>query len=289
MRVQKNPINGHCAPRAANQTLALHCRGDKLPEDVTNGCEDPPHVDKQSSRTTKDAPFKTQRNDLIRSPRVNLHQGIRITARAILFDMDGTLLCSRGRIEMIWRTWAQRVLADPNEVVRFIDGRRAIDVVRRFAPTRDPEAEARVVTQMGVAATSALTPVRGALEFVCSIKSDQWAVVTSAAKGLAERWLALSGFPTAPILIGAEEVNVGKPDPQCYTMAMERLGVHPADALIFEDSDPGLQAALASKGRVVAVGPTRPQSYGGDLDWIEDFAGLMVSSMEDGTLMIGQA
>ena len=54
-------------------------------------------------------------------------------------------------------------------------------------------------------------------------------------------------------MIFGEEVAHGKPDPECYTTIIKRLGISPSECLIFEDSDAGIQAAEASGASVEKV------------------------------------
>lgn len=53
--------------------------------------------------------------------------------------------------------------------------------------------------------------------------------------------------------LGAEDYPRGKPDPAPYTTAAERLGVHAADCLVFEDSSAGVCSAKAAGMTVVAL------------------------------------
>jgi beta-phosphoglucomutase len=61
-----------------------------------------------------------------------------------------------------------------------------------------------------------------------------------------------------PVLVCLEDVNRGKPDPEGYLLALELLGAEAADAVAFEDSEPGVDAARAAGIRCVAVLGTLP-------------------------------
>ena len=71
-----------------------------------------------------------------------------------------------------------------------------------------------------------------------------WAVVTSAEKSLAEVRLRAVDLPIPKVLISADLVHKGKPDPECYLMAAGYLGVSPAECLVFEDAPAGILSAL---------------------------------------------
>lgn len=54
-------------------------------------------------------------------------------------------------------------------------------------------------------------------------------------------------------IISGDDVLNPKPDPECFTKAMESAGVTPAETMIFEDSEIGLQAARASGAAVIRI------------------------------------
>ncbi|MGN7997990.1 HAD family hydrolase [Sphingomonas sp. 22176] len=61
--------------------------------------------------------------------------------------------------------------------------------------------------------------------------------------------------------LSAEHVQRGKPDPAIYNLAMEKLGVTPAETLILEDNDHGIQAARASGAHLMTIGTTNDVTY----------------------------
>lgn len=79
-----------------------------------------------------------------------------------------------------------------------------------------------------------------------------WAVVTSADRRLARARLGAAGIDP-PVLVTAEDVTAGKPDPEGYLAAARALGVPPAHCLVVEDSEPGLLAGRAAGARTAAL------------------------------------
>jgi sugar-phosphatase len=63
-------------------------------------------------------------------------------------------------------------------------------------------------------------------------------------------------------MVTAEEVKRGKPDPEGFLLAAQRLGVHIEECLVFEDSTAGVAAAKAAGARVAIVGGHVPESEG---------------------------
>jgi beta-phosphoglucomutase len=58
------------------------------------------------------------------------------------------------------------------------------------------------------------------------------------------------------VIVGAEEVSKGKPDPEVFLLSARKLGVEPDACAAFEDSNPGIRAALAAGMRVVGIATT---------------------------------
>jgi HAD superfamily hydrolase (TIGR01509 family) len=78
--------------------------------------------------------------------------------------------------------------------------------------------------------------------------------------------LGLEPFFSA--IVTAEDVKRGKPDPEVFLTAAQRIGVEPKDAIVFEDALVGITAAHAAGMRVVAVATTEPHDKLTHADWI---------------------
>lgn len=177
--------------------------------------------------------------------------------RAFLFDMDGTVLNSIAAAERIWAAWALRHGVDVASFLPTIHGVRAIDTINRLAlPGVDAEAEAAFITEAEIEDVEGIIEVPGAANFLKSLPANQWAIVTSAPKALALRRMAAAGIPEPLVLVTAEDVSAGKPDPAGYRLATKRLGVEPADCLIFEDATVGILAAEAAGAGLIVVTAT---------------------------------
>jgi sugar-phosphatase len=177
--------------------------------------------------------------------------------RAFLFDMDGTVLNSIAAAERIWAAWALRHGVDVDSFLPTIHGVRAIDTINRLAlPGVDAEAEAAFITEAEIEDVEGIIEVPGAASFLKSLPANQWAIVTSAPKALALRRMVAAGIPEPSVMVTAEDVSAGKPDPAGYRLAAKRLGVEPADCLIFEDATVGILAAEAAGAGLIVVTAT---------------------------------
>ena len=176
---------------------------------------------------------------------------------AFLFDMDGTVLTSIVASERVWGTWARRHGLDVEAVLKCIHGRRAIETVRSFnIPGVDEAAEVQWLMEGEIADTGGIEAIEGAAAFLTALPADRWAVVTSAPRELAKVRLAAAGLPVPAVLVTAEDVERGKPAPDCFLLAAKRLGHAIEDCLVFEDAPAGIAAGEAAGARVVVITAT---------------------------------
>ncbi|WP_367253813.1 HAD-IA family hydrolase [Pseudomonas sp. stari2] len=176
---------------------------------------------------------------------------------AFLFDMDGTVLNSIAAAERIWAAWAERHGVNVETFLPTIHGVRAIDTITRLKlPGVDAEAQAAFITEAEIEDVEGIVEIPGAAAFLKSLPTNQWAMVTSAPRDLALRRMAAAGIPEPAVMITAEDVTAGKPDPAGYRLAAKSLGLEPADCLIFEDATVGIQAAEAAGAPLMIITAT---------------------------------
>lgn len=176
---------------------------------------------------------------------------------AFLFDMDGTVLTSIVAAERVWGGWARKHGLDVEAVLKQIHGRRAIETVRSFnIPEVDEAAEVLALMEGEIADVEGIDAIEGAVAFLSALPADRWAVVTSAPRELAKVRLMAAGLPLPAVLVTAEDVERGKPAPDCFLLAAQRLG-HPIEAcLVFEDAPAGIAAAEAAGASIVVITAT---------------------------------
>ncbi len=213
-------------------------------------------------------------NDLTAAPAATLH------AKAILFDMDGTLVDSTAEVEAMWTEFAHANGVDPATVIEFAHGRPSRDTIATFAP----DAIERWETYIHDGEHTRFLTVRsipGAVEVVNSLRPGSWALVTSALHHPARQRLRVIGIEPPEVVIGAEDVAAGKPHPEGYLAAASALGVAPQDCVVFEDTDAGVCAGLAAGCTVVVVGGVETPATEG-LAQIADFSNVRAMSDDSG-------
>lgn len=194
---------------------------------------------------------------------------------ALLFDMDGTILTSIPAVERAWTAWARRVGVDAVTVLAWLHGRTALDTISRFAPPGcDIATEVAWLDARELADLEGIAPIAGAASLLASLPAPRWAVVTSANRALARRRITAAGLPQPATLIACDDVRQGKPHPEGYLLAAERLGCRIDRCLVFEDTGAGLRAGLAAGASAVRVLGTHGSDVPAGLPTIADYRDL---------------
>ncbi len=182
------------------------------------------------------------------------------SAAGFLFDMDGTLIDSSQAMHRIWSRWARKHGLDFAAFHQTIQGRRAVDTMRRLAvPGLDPVVEAKVIEREEIEDVVGVVPIAGAAEFLAALPPERWTVVTSAPSALARARLGAAGLPVPETIITGEQVSAGKPAPDCFILGAHRLGFETAECIVFEDSDVGVESAIAAGAGLVVIASAQSQ------------------------------
>lgn len=190
----------------------------------------------------------------------------------VIFDMDGTLVDSRAAVEVAWRNWALKHGVSADEILAVAHGRRTQEVMQRFAPRGiDVDREASELETGEGDNADDICAVPGALDLLRWIPRGDWAVVTSASRELASRRLLAAGLPLPNFLISADDVSTGKPDPQGYLLAIDRMRARAGDCLVFEDAPAGILAAKGAGCDVVAITAALPHAFEADCPAVPNF------------------
>ena len=179
-----------------------------------------------------------------------------LRCRAILFDLDGVLVDSAERVEKTWREWAARHRLDAELVIAAAHGRRTVETVALVAPGLSADDELRALETNEATNSDGVYEIAGARDLLRLLPPNRWAIVTSGIRAVAEFRIRHTGLPMPAIMICAEEITRGKPDPEGYLAAAGRLGFSPADCVVIEDAPPGIDAAKAAGMRAIGIAKT---------------------------------
>lgn len=180
-----------------------------------------------------------------------------LTARAILLDMDGTLVDSTAAVERIWLKWAQTNDLDPATVLGVIHGRQGHQSMAILLPERDHAINMAENAQMLAAESDdveGVVPVPGVEALLASLHGLPHAIVTSADVRLMNARMDAAQLTVPALTVTAENVTRSKPDPEGFLLGASLLGVAPEDCIVFEDSGAGIAAGQAAGMRVIGVG-----------------------------------
>ncbi|MFD4633826.1 HAD-IA family hydrolase [Streptomyces sp. NPDC058284] len=212
-----------------------------------------------------------------------------LTARAVLLDMDGTLVNSDAVVERCWRRWAERHGLDFDEVIKVVHGRQGYASMALLLPDRpmaENHAENREMLAAETSDMEGVVPVPGAPAFMTSLADQRLphALVTSADIPLSTGRMAAAGLALPAVRVTAESVGASKPDPEGFLKGAAALGFEPADCVVFEDSEAGIRAGRAAGMRVVGVGP-RAAAFDPTVH-VEDLTGVRVADAGDGAITL---
>ncbi|MFE6035978.1 HAD-IA family hydrolase [Streptomyces sp. NPDC056452] len=210
-----------------------------------------------------------------------------LEARALLLDMDGTLVNSDAVVERCWRRWALKQGLDPEAALKVVHGRQGYATMAALLPDRPMEqnhAENRVMLAEETADIDGVVPIGGAAAFMASLAGLPHALVTSADAALARARMTAAALPMPEIRVTAELVGASKPDPEGFLKGAAELGFAPADCIVFEDSEAGIAAGRAAGMRIVGVGP-RAAALSPDAH-VEDLTQLRVEAVGDGSIRL---
>jgi HAD superfamily hydrolase (TIGR01509 family) len=193
--------------------------------------------------------------------------------RAALWDLDGTLVDSE---RYHWRSWRDALAAEGVDLTydRFLAsfGQRNDRILRGWLGEDTPLerlqriGDAKEAEYRRLAEAEGLAPLPGAAEWAARLHADAWkqAIASSAPRLNVEvmlRVLDLTRF--FDVIVAAEDVRAGKPDPQVFLTAAAKLGVPPARCIVVEDAPAGIEAAR--RAGMKSIGVNRAAALQGDL------------------------
>jgi sugar-phosphatase len=206
---------------------------------------------------------------------------------AVIFDLDGVLIDSDAAIEQRWRQWAEEHDIPFEDVEAVYHGRPMVEVIEEVAPDLDPETEIDRMRDVMTAAPDYIRAFDGVKELLDGLPPERWAIATSARRRTATNRLDHVGLPTPNVFITADDVTRGKPAPDAYQLAAERLQVDPSDCIVFEDAASGVEAARRAGTRVVGVATSTDAEALSDADAVvPSLSAVDIHLTKHGTLTV---
>lgn len=189
------------------------------------------------------------------------------TTKAVLWDMDGVLVDSARFHYEGYR----RLLAELGRHLDFdyysqnLIGLRNETILRRVLGELPPEEietlASRKEEYFREAVAGKVEALPGAAALVRRLREAgiAMAIVSSTPRRNIDLVVSSLGLEDAfGTLVGAEDAERGKPDPEGFLVAAERLGAAPPDCVVLEDAPEGIRGAKAAGMRAIGVATTRP-------------------------------
>jgi mannitol-1-/sugar-/sorbitol-6-phosphatase len=176
-----------------------------------------------------------------------------VTFAAVISDLDGVLVDSTAAVSRAWARWGERHGIDGAAIQAANHGRPSRALVAEHVAPELVDAEAAWVLEAEVSDTEGVVAYPGAADVLAL---PVVAIATSCEAPLARVRLAAAGLAPPGVLVSADHVARGKPAPDPYLLAAERLGADPAECLVIEDAPSGIAAGRAAGMTVWAVTTT---------------------------------
>ncbi len=181
------------------------------------------------------------------------------TFDAVLFDMDGTLISSIASVERCWGRLAEEFAISASASGDFaFHGVPARDIIQTLLPDRTDEERAAAlarIVELEVTDTEDIEMLPGAAAALAALGARA-AIVTSCGQRLAAARLRAAALAVPAVVVTADDVTRGKPDPEPYARGAALLGVDPARCLVVEDAPAGVDSGRAAGAATLGLRTT---------------------------------
>ncbi len=177
---------------------------------------------------------------------------------AVVFDLDGTLIDSHMATIRVYKRWAVEHNVPPGDVPDFL-GMPGDAVASSLLPPEVVHAATERMAEMESIDTEDVVALPGALEALEFLPRPRVAIATSCPDTLMRARMQAAGLPFPDVIVTRNQVTHGKPAPDSFLLAAERLGVKPSRILVVEDAPAGIAAARAAGCSVLGIASTKHQ------------------------------
>jgi len=176
---------------------------------------------------------------------------------AFLFDLDGVLIDTEPQYDIFWDKIAEEYQLGIENFVNIIKGTTNFEIMSIYFSKMTETAQQDIISKYKAFELKMdIIPIPGALEFLKNVKKSgiPMGLVTSS-----DDYKIEYIFSQLPIqycfntIVSANRITRGKPDPMCYLLASEDLGISPDNCYVFEDSFKGIQAGNSAGMKVIGL------------------------------------
>lgn len=182
---------------------------------------------------------------------------------AFLFDLDGVIIDTEKDYETLWRVLGKRYGIDDPDFALKIKGNHLSYITDTYFPHLSTAEKARLLCDLQeMEADMTYKPIAGAMDFLHEVRSEGYpmALVTSSSQSKMKRVYAqLPLQDMFHAIVTSDDVKRGKPFPDAFLLAAEKLNRKPEQCIVFEDSLSGIEAAQTANSTVIALSTTFPK------------------------------
>ncbi|KAJ1899126.1 hypothetical protein LPJ66_002310 [Kickxella alabastrina] len=175
--------------------------------------------------------------------------------RGVIFDLDGTLISTLQVTEHVYTRHSQTHNIDPLPVIHFCHGIPTLQVLQEFFPatTHTPE-YAELIEREAAEMLQGIEVIPGSRELLEAL-GDKWSIFTSGMPFLALPRMKALGLPIPKVFVTPVDIANGKPNPEGYLLAAQRMqcGADAADCVVFEDAAAGIAAGKSAGALVIGL------------------------------------
>jgi len=210
---------------------------------------------------------------------------------SVVWDLDGVIVDSAEAHNASWVAMAAEfgVPYNPDTDFKGIFGRHNTDIMAQLWGISDPVQVARMADSKEShfrEAAVRLKPLPGVVELLAALAEAGWrnAIGSSAPMANISALLTATGLAHYfEAIASGEDVKKGKPDPQVFLLAFERLGVEPAQGVVIEDAPAGIEAGKRAGAATLGVTTTQTRQTlieAGADRVVETLAGVTIADLE---------
>lgn len=202
--------------------------------------------------------------------------------RACIFDLDGVIVDTASHHFVAWQNLAEELgvpfSAEDNESLKGVSRVDSLEyILKKGGLVLDPATKVQLMDRKNAhylelaGKTSPSDALPGVVALIHELKVLGIKVALGSSSKNAEmiltRLALLDAFDT---LVDGNHITLSKPDPEVFLMGAKALGLDPAECLVFEDAQSGIDAANAGGFPVIGIG--RPKALTGAAAVIEGFS-----------------